>query len=184
HRAAALPARTGSPRRAPAARRRPAPRAAPGGRTGGGGARAGPGRRGGPARTHSRTPGRARAGAPRAGAGRAVPQRRDRTGGGLMDIDMTALRLIERERDISLDVLVAAIEQALLSAYHRTPGAYPDARAELDRRTGHVTIWARERLDGAAGGAEDAEEGPGEHATAPQLGPEFDHTPDGFGRIA
>ena len=59
-----------------------------------------------------------------------------------MDIDMTTLRLLERERDLSLDVLVSAIEQALLSAYHRTPGARQRARVEVDRKTGHVTVWA------------------------------------------
>lgn len=88
-----------------------------------------------------------------------------------MDIDMTALRLVEHERDISLDTLIAAIEQALLSAYHRTPGAHESARVEVDRRTGHVTVWARERL-------EDADD------AGPALGPEFEHTPEGFGRVA
>jgi len=99
-----------------------------------------------------------------------------------VDIDMQALRLIERERDISLDVLVEAIEQALLSAYHRTPGAYPRARVELDRQTGHVTVWAREPLP-----APDAPPVEGEEEAVPapvELGPEFDHTPAGFGRIA
>ncbi len=79
-----------------------------------------------------------------------------------MDIDMSALRVLEREKEIGLDVLVGAIEQALLSAYHHTPGAKPQARVELDRRTGHVTVWAQ-----------DAEGGP-----------EYDDTPSGFGRIA
>jgi N utilization substance protein A len=51
-----------------------------------------------------------------------------------MDIDMAALRLVEHERDISLDMLIAAIEQALLSAYHRTPGALESARVEVDDR--------------------------------------------------
>ncbi|GAA3811996.1 transcription termination factor NusA [Cellulomonas soli] len=92
-----------------------------------------------------------------------------------MDIDMQALRLIEREREISLDVLIAAIEQALLSAYHRTPDAYASARVEVDRRSGHVTVWAREPrpVD------ED-----GQVVLDSEPGPEFDHTPDGFGRIA
>ncbi|MHB1491918.1 hypothetical protein GALL_351550 [mine drainage metagenome] len=89
-----------------------------------------------------------------------------------MDIDMTTLRMLERERDIGLDVLVSAIEQALLSAYHRTAGAHAQARVEVDRKTGHVTVWARE----AQPAGED-----GEH---PAPGPEFDDTPDGFGRIA
>ena len=64
-----------------------------------------------------------------------------------MDIDLAVLRGVERERDISLDVLIPAIEQALLLAYHRTDGAYRNARAELDRKTGHVTIWAREEFE-------------------------------------
>ncbi len=40
-----------------------------------------------------------------------------------MDIDMTILRSLEREKEISFDILVEAIEQALLTAYHKTPGA-------------------------------------------------------------
>jgi N utilization substance protein A len=64
-----------------------------------------------------------------------------------MDIDLAVLRGVERERDISLDVLIPAIEQALLLAYHRTEGAYRSARAELDRKSGHVTIWAREEFE-------------------------------------
>ena len=61
-----------------------------------------------------------------------------------MDIDLAALRALERERGISLDVLIPAIEQALVLAYQRTDGHYRHARAELDRKTGHVVIWARE----------------------------------------
>lgn len=91
-----------------------------------------------------------------------------------MDIDMQALRLIEHERDIKLDVLIEAIEQALLSAYHRTPGAYVRARVEVDRRTGHVTVWAREPAPLDADG----------EPTDADSQPEFDHTPAGFGRIA
>jgi N utilization substance protein A len=64
-----------------------------------------------------------------------------------MDIDLAVLRGVERERDISLDVLIPAIEQALLLAYQRTDGAYRNSRAELDRKTGHVTIWAREEFE-------------------------------------
>ncbi|MGN6782067.1 MAG: transcription termination factor NusA [Marmoricola sp.] len=83
-----------------------------------------------------------------------------------MDIDMNLLRVLEREKEISLDVLVEAIEQALLTAYHKTPGAREDARVDLDRKSGHVTVLARE-LD---------EEGN-------PIG-EYDDTPAGFGRIA
>jgi N utilization substance protein A len=83
-----------------------------------------------------------------------------------MDIDIAVLRSLEREKEIGFDVVVDAIEQALLVAYHRTEGAQPLARVELNRKTGHVTVWARERT-------EDGE-----------LGPEWEDTPDGFGRIA
>ena len=83
-----------------------------------------------------------------------------------MDIDMAVLRSLEREKDISLDVVVEAIEQALLVAYHRTEGAQQHARAELDRKTGHVTVYAREL----------AEDG--------TVAREYDDTPADFGRIA
>lgn len=83
-----------------------------------------------------------------------------------MDIDLTALRMIEREREIPLKTLVGLIEQALLIAYQRTEGYYPDARAELDTKTGKATIWAVEFDD---------DDNP--------IG-EFDDTPEGFGRIA
>ncbi|HET7406730.1 MAG TPA: transcription termination factor NusA [Mycobacteriales bacterium] len=83
-----------------------------------------------------------------------------------MNIDMAALRGLVAEKDLSLDTVVEAIEVALLAAYHRTEGAHERARAELDRSSGHVSVWAREDL------------GDGE------FGPEFDDTPEGFGRIA
>ena len=84
-----------------------------------------------------------------------------------MDIDMTILRMLEREKEISFDVLVEAIEQALLTAYHKTPGALEHARVELDRKSGHVAVYARESDDDGN----------------PQ-GEEFDDTPADFGRIA
>src|SRR5665647_2227217 len=90
-----------------------------------------------------------------------------------MDIDLAALRGLERERDISFDVIIPAIEQAMLVAYHRTEGARRLARVELDRKTGHVIVWARDE------GALDPETG-----ERSEPGPEFDDTPAGFGRIA
>jgi N utilization substance protein A len=83
-----------------------------------------------------------------------------------MDIDLSILRMLEREKEISFDVLVEAIEQALLTAYHKTPGAQETARVELDRKTGHVNVLVRD-VD---------EEG--------NLSEEYDDTPAGFGRIA
>ncbi|NJP67950.1 transcription termination factor NusA [Streptomyces spiramenti] len=92
-----------------------------------------------------------------------------------MDIDMSALRGLVQEKEISFDILVEAIESALLIAYHRTDGSRRVARVELDRRTGHVTVWAKEDP------ADLPEPAEGEAPAAPR---EFDDTPDGFGRIA
>ena len=61
-----------------------------------------------------------------------------------MDIDVSALKALVREKELSYDVIVETIEQALLLAYHHTEGAAQRARVELDRKTGHVTVWARE----------------------------------------
>jgi N utilization substance protein A len=100
-----------------------------------------------------------------------------------VDIDLAALRALERERGISLDVLIPAIEQALLLAYQRTEGHYRHARAELDRKSGHVVIWAREEYETPAPeGALDDEGNPARPTR--ELGEEFDDTPTGFGRVA
>ncbi|MGC1208488.1 MAG: transcription termination factor NusA [Ornithinimicrobium sp.] len=90
-----------------------------------------------------------------------------------MDIDMAMLRGIAAEREIPLEILVNAIEEATLSAYERVRGSDASAaRVELDRKSGHVTVWAREAptFD---------EEGMQTHP-----GQEFDDTPEGFGRVA
>ncbi len=84
-----------------------------------------------------------------------------------MDIDVSALKALVREKELSYDVVVDTLEQALLLAYHRTEGAADKARVQLDRKTGHVTVWAREPA--------------GEDGTP---GREYEDTPDGFGRVA
>jgi transcription termination/antitermination protein NusA len=83
-----------------------------------------------------------------------------------MDIDLSVLRSLESEKDISSEKALKAIEEALLMAYHKGDGANVAARVEVDRKTGHVTVWAHQ--DGPEG----------------TLEPEYDDTPAGFGRIA
>ncbi|KTR37247.1 MULTISPECIES: transcription termination factor NusA [Rothia] len=83
-----------------------------------------------------------------------------------MDIDMSNLRLLEKEREIPVETLISMIESALLLAYEKNPGAIRGARAHVDRTTGRVSIWAPE-VD------EDGQ----------RIG-EFDDTPKNFGRIA
>lgn len=91
-----------------------------------------------------------------------------------MDIDVNALKALVREKELAWDLVIDSIEQALLVAYQRTEGAAASARVEVDRKTGHVTVWAREELldeDQVAG-------------TAPPAPREYDDTPTGFGRVA
>ena len=83
-----------------------------------------------------------------------------------MKIDMTVLRSLEREKDISFDLVVQAIETALLTAYRHTEGAQPHARVELDRKTGEVAVLAQELDESGV------------------VIREYDDTPEGFGRIA
>jgi N utilization substance protein A len=83
-----------------------------------------------------------------------------------VDIDLSVLRVLEREKEIPFKELVEIIEAAILAAYHRTVGNTDKARAVLDQKTGHVQIFAT-TVD---------EEG---NETG-----ESEATPDGFGRIA
>jgi N utilization substance protein A len=86
-----------------------------------------------------------------------------------VDVDLGLLRTIEREKEIPFDELVRIIEQAILTAFakHTSPtGELPEgARTELDRKSGHVSIFVPLRDDeGVVIGEEEA-------------------TPDDFGRI-
>ena len=70
-----------------------------------------------------------------------------------MDIDLSVLRLMEREREIPFDELVVIIEQAILTAYLKhteTPESKDGnahARVSLDRKSGHVSIFVPELND-------------------------------------
>ena len=94
-----------------------------------------------------------------------------------MDIDLSVLKLMESEREIPFDELVVIIEQAILTAYEKHLGiadyrgqrAEPDApraRVELDRKTGHVTVFT-----------------PILNEEGEKVGEEVD-SPEDFGRIA
>ena len=83
-----------------------------------------------------------------------------------MDIDMSVLRLMEREKDLPLDLLVEAIEEALITAYDKTDGAVAGARVQLDRKSGHVAVMVPEVDENG------------------ETVGEYDGTPDGFGRVA
>jgi N utilization substance protein A len=87
-----------------------------------------------------------------------------------VDIDLTVLKMMEREREIPFDELVHIIEQAILTAYQKNEtqsgGDPSEARVHLDRKTGHVAVLVPEKdEDGNVIGESEA-------------------LPDDFGRIA
>ena len=83
-----------------------------------------------------------------------------------MNIDVTALKAVEREKGIPADTVLQAIESALVTAYRHADGAAQHVRVQIDRKSGEVAVLAQE------------------------LGPdgevvhEWDDTPTDFGRIA
>ncbi|MCO1576617.1 transcription termination factor NusA [Crossiella sp. SN42] len=83
-----------------------------------------------------------------------------------MNVDIAALRAIERDKDIPFETVLEAIETALLTAYKHTDGHAPHARVDIDRKSGLVRVLAQDLAhDGS-------------------IAQEWDDTPEGFGRIA
>jgi transcription termination/antitermination protein NusA len=83
-----------------------------------------------------------------------------------VNIDLAALRALEREREIPFETIISAIETALITAYRHTDGANPHARVEIDRKTGAASVIAQDFDENG------------------QLIREYDDTPHDFGRIA
>jgi N utilization substance protein A len=57
---------------------------------------------------------------------------------------LEAVRQIEREKGIEDETLVRALEDALLAAYKKTPGAARHATVELDQGSGDFRVWSIE----------------------------------------
>ncbi|HEX7059007.1 MAG TPA: transcription termination factor NusA [Solirubrobacterales bacterium] len=120
-----------------------------------------------------------------------------------------AVKALEQEKGISADKLMDALEDALLSAYKKTPGAAKYARVDLDHETGDFRVFElilppelEEKLLAEAAEAQEEEEREIDPETGelrepedPELDPEMiapyedqiqtrDVTPDDFGRIA
>ncbi|MEY4417931.1 MAG: hypothetical protein RIQ88_369 [Actinomycetota bacterium] len=95
-----------------------------------------------------------------------------------MDIELGALRLIEREYDIPFKELVEIIEAALVAAYSKSVRNSDPVRAVLDQRTGNVTIFAPDTQERDEKGKLITELPDGTKV------PEKDVTPANFGRIA
>jgi N utilization substance protein A len=79
---------------------------------------------------------------------------------------MEALQVIEREKGVSMDTLLQALADALVSAYKRLPDSAEEAFVEVDADSGEMHVFAQE-LD---------EDG--------NVVRQWEDTPDDFGRIA
>ncbi len=53
-----------------------------------------------------------------------------------------ALNIIEKERGISKEILIDAVENALISAYRRNYGTSNNVRAVIDMETGEIQLFA------------------------------------------
>jgi N utilization substance protein A len=118
---------------------------------------------------------------------------------------LEAVHVLEREKGISSDRLMAALEDALLSAYKKTPGAAKYARVDMDPSSGDFKVYElivpedlEEKLLAEVEVEEpavDPETGEMREPEEPELDPELlaeyrdqiderDVTPENFGRIA
>ena len=57
-----------------------------------------------------------------------------------------ALAELEREKGISMDVLLEALEAALISGYKRNFGSLQNVRVTIDRLTGEIKVYARKTV--------------------------------------
>jgi len=95
-----------------------------------------------------------------------------------MDIDLNALRLVERDREIPFAELVEIIEAAIVAAYNKSVGHNDSARAVLDQKTGKVAIMVPDTEERDEQGKLLTETPDGAKIAV------IDKTPDNFGRIA
>jgi N utilization substance protein A len=99
-----------------------------------------------------------------------------------------ALNQLEKEKGISKDILLEAIEAALISAYRRNFHSAQNVRVDIDRESGKVRVFARKTVvdEVADPRLEISLEAAREISPSYQLGDivEIEVTPADFGRIA
>lgn len=57
-----------------------------------------------------------------------------------------AVEELEKEKDISKDLLIDAIESALVSAYKKNYGNSPNVRVNIDRVNGDIDVYMRKNV--------------------------------------
>ena len=99
-----------------------------------------------------------------------------------------AIEELEREKAISKDVLIDAIESALVSAYKKNYGTSQNVRVEIDRETGDINVYMRRDIveevedEFSQCSLEEAQEVDPEYELGDVI--EYQVTPKDFGRIA
>ena len=90
-----------------------------------------------------------------------------------------ALRQIEKEKSIPFDTLIEALEDALHSAYQKTPHAVPFSEVKIDRENGEIHVFELVFPPGQEPAVQDEET---EIDTS--MAERVEITPEDFGRIA
>ena len=99
-----------------------------------------------------------------------------------------AITELEKERNISKDVLIEAIELALVSAYKKNYGTSQNVRVDIDRETGDIAVLMKKEIveevydDMIEMTLEEAQEIDPRYEIGDAI--EFQVTPRDFGRIA
>jgi N utilization substance protein A len=101
---------------------------------------------------------------------------------------VTAMRQLTAERDLPMDVIIDAVQNALAATYKRQYGAVPDVRVVLDTDTGEFHVYADKMVvievqdEATQISLKDVEHYPGNPGLNEEV--EVEVTPPNFGRIA
>jgi N utilization substance protein A len=101
---------------------------------------------------------------------------------------VTAMRQLTAERDLPMDVIIGAVEEALAATYKRQFGTVPDVRVKLDTETGEFHVYAEKQVvidvrdDKTQISLKDAQAYPDRPGLNEMV--EVEVTPPNFGRIA
>jgi N utilization substance protein A len=101
---------------------------------------------------------------------------------------VTAIRQLTAERDLPMDIIIEAVQDALAATYKRQYGATPDVRVVLDTETGEFHVFAEKTVvidvqdERTEISLRDAQAYPGQPGLNETV--EVEVTPPNFGRIA
>lgn len=101
---------------------------------------------------------------------------------------VTAIRQLTAERDLPVDIIIRAVEEALETTYKRQYGQVPEVRVALDTDTGEFRVYAEKlvvievRDESTQISLEDAQSLPEQPGLNEMV--EVEVTPPNFGRIA